>query len=648
MDAANQLHLQGLYEFGQFRLDLASGVLSHCGKSVKLAPKVYQALTLLVQNSHRVVSKEEFFTELWPDTFVEDNALSYTISQLRKTLAEHEEGTLIETIPKRGFRFVGNLKSEKALETVGRGYIERETIEELWIEEIDDHPLEGKQLALGNVERHRRSSTLMIASVCLLAAICVAAGWYVYRTPQANKAHSVAVLPVEDISKDGIDRSLLLGMTYALILQLGRSDDLVIRPLNSTLSAMGTGVEPLEVGKKLGVDSIIEWNLQLVDGRYRVNAQLIRVSDGRQLWKESIDHSESDIFKVQDAFADLISRSLIANLSDVESRRLHMRPTENNDAYQAYLRGRFHWNQRTLDGFTKAQGLFEQAIALDPKFAQAFAGLADVHLGFYDYGIKRATDSIPNALTAVEQALLLDPELAEAYSTRASIEFLHNRNWTATEAAFRRAIELSPNDPTPRLRYGWMLSVVGKTPEALEQLTIAEKLDPTSAIVQTNLAYCLMVSGRLAEAEERLLWVKRNAANFSVPRWYLGTIYFLNGRKDESLEEYLSAFAIDDGNSVQADKVRILIAKGSREVAFRTWREDLETRYAKQYFPPTNIALVAALAKDRKQTIRWLEEADRLRDPWLLQIVHDPEYSFLKGDPQFDAILRSLRTGVTN
>jgi len=625
-----------------------SGVLTHRDQYVKLAPKVYQALTLLVLNSHRVVSKDEFFTELWPDTFVEDNALSYTISQLRKSLAEYEDGQLIETIPKRGFRFVGNLTTEGSVASIGRDYIERETIEELWVEEIDDRPLSRKPLALGNDAGLREWRSFIVVSVCLLAAICVVAGWFVYTTPKSNKAHSVAVLPVEDISKDGIDRSLLLGMTYALILQLGRSDDLVIRPLNSTLSSMEKGVEPLEVGKRLGVDSIVEWNLQLINGRYRVNAQLIRVSDGRQLWKESIVHSESDIFKVQDAFADLISRSLIANLSDVESRRLHKRPTENNDAYQAYLRGRFHWNQRTLEGFTKAQGLFEQAIALDPKFAQAFAGLADVHLGFYDYGIRPASDAIPSAVTAVEQALLLDPELAEAYSTRASIEFLHNRNWSATQADFKRAIELSPNDPTPRLRYGWILSVAGKASEGFEQLTIAEKLDPTSSIVQTNLAYSLMVSGRLAEAEERLLKVKRNAPNFSVPRWYLGTIHFLNGRADDSINEYLSALAIDDGNSVQAEKIRRLIAYKSRDVAFRTWREDLETRYAKQYFPPTNIALVAALSKDREKTIRWLEEADRLRDPWLLQIVHDPEYNFLNGEPRFDSIRKSLPIDVTN
>ncbi|MBP6004609.1 MAG: winged helix-turn-helix domain-containing protein [Pyrinomonadaceae bacterium] len=641
---------QGLYEFEEFRLDVSSGFLIHSGKPLKLAPKVYNALVYLIENRDRIVSKDELFTEVWQNTFVEDNALSYTISQLRKALATcAPETTFIETIPRRGFRFVADvIETEtgsierKPLSLV----IEKQTVEETWIEEVDDERSvefpSRRQLALPPVERGGLKRLLAIGMVAVLALGIVGAAWVMTRESKGSPIRTVAVMPLENISGTEIDRSILLGMTYALISQLGRSGDIVVRPLASTISASATEPDAVAVGKRLGVNTVVEWNLQRIENQYRVNARLIQVADGRQLWNESLLYSETDLFQVQDAVSDMTARALIANLSSDAKETQHDRPTQNNDAYQAYLRGRYHWNQRTLEGFNTARGLFEQAISLDPKFAEAHNGLADVHLGFYDYGYKLASESIPFAVASVNQAMQLDPLLSEAYSTLASIEFLHNRDWKATEINFGRAIELAPNDPTPRLRFGWMLSVIGRTDEGLEQLLAAEKLDPTSNIGQANIAYNLMVSGKVAEAESRLHKLKINAPNFSLANWYLGTVYLLQNKPQESLEEYFTAFLIDDQNNEQIDKIRAALKKGPREEAFRIWREYLERRFGHSYFPPSNIALVAALAKDRDQTIRWLREAERVRDPWLLQVLHDPEYRFLNGDPEYDQILASL------
>ncbi|MBK9162433.1 MAG: winged helix-turn-helix domain-containing protein [Acidobacteria bacterium] len=640
-----------LYAFAGFSLDTASGLLTHLNETVKLAPKVHQLLVYLIENRDRIVSKNEIFEEVWQDTFVEDNALSYTISKLRKSLAAYEpETTFIETVSRRGFRFVADIQEaetalmeRKPLDLI----VEKQTVEETWIEEVaEDRPAElsvRPPLALPAAGRESINRLLAIGIIVVIAFGTIGAVWVMTRGSKPPPIRSVAVIPLEDISDAEIDRSLLLGMTYALISQLGRSSDLVIRPLSSTIAASTADPDPLAIGRKLGVDTVVEWNLQTVEDRFRVNARLINVADGRQLWNESFDYTEADLFKVQDTVSELTARALVANLSVAESNRLHDRPTENNEAYQAYLRGRYHWNQRTLEGFNTARGFFEQAITLDPKFAEAHNGLADVHLGYYDYGYKPARESIPFALASVNQAMQLDPTQSEAYSTRASIEFLYNRDWKATEADFKRAIELAPNDPTPKLRFGWMLSVMGRTDEGLGQLLAAEKLDPTSNIGQANIAYNLMVSGKLSEAETRLQQLKTNAPNFSLANWYLATVYFMQNRREESLEEYFAAFSIDEGNSEQIDKVRAIMANSSRADALRQWREDLEKRYAKSYFPPSNIALVAALAKDRDQTIKWLLEAERVRDPWLLQVLHDPEYRFLKNDPEFEQLLASIK-----
>lgn len=646
--AVKHLQKQELYQFDEFTLDVSSGFLSHSGEPVKLAPKVYNALVYLIENRDRIVSKDELFAELWPDTFVEDNALSYTISQLRKALAIHEPETVfIETVPRRGFRFVGRLNESSAIVRSAEHVIERQTVEEIWIEETDDRSPDEiavrPAFVLSDGSSRSISKLLAIGLVAALLLLSVGAVWITSRYPAIRPIKTVAVVPLQDISGANLDRSILLGMTYALISQLGRSGELVVRPLSSTIAASSPDIDPLAVGKKLNVDTVVEWNLQKVNDRFRVNARLINVPDGRQLWNESFDYTEADLFKVQDTISELTARALIANLSEAESDRLHDRPTDNNDAYQAYLRGRYHWNQRTLEGFNTARGFFEQAVSLDPKFAEAHNGLADVHLGYYDYGYKPASESIHLAIAAVNRATELDPTLADAYSTKASIEFLYNRDWKATETNFKRAIELAPNDPTPKLRFGWMLSVAGRIDEGSEQLRAAEKLDPTSNIGQANIAYNLMVSGKLAEAETRLRKLKTNAPNFSLANWYLATVYFLQDRPVESLEEYLTAFSIDEGNSVQIDKIRTTMQNSSREEALRIWREDLESRYAKNYFPPSNIALVAALAKDRGKTINWLREAERIRDPWLLQVLHDPEYRFLIGDPEFEQLLASLK-----
>ena len=337
----------------------------------------------------------------------------------------------------------------------------------------------------------------------------------------------------------------------------------------------------------------------------------------------------------------MTSRSLIANLSVDENNRLHARPTSNNYAYQAYLRGRFHWNKRDLEGFRTAQELFEQVIALDQNFADAHAGLADVYLGFYDYGYKPATETVSKALASANQALQIDPRSAEAYSTIASIEFLHDRNIAAAEASFRRAIEMSPNTPTARLRFGWMLSVVGRLDEGLEQLQIAETVDPTSHIVQTNIAYNHILRRDLTAAEERLKNVLKTTTGFSLPHWYLGTVYYLQGKESEAIESYLKAYELDQGGK-SINRVREAMATDGQKSAFLSWQAELEKNYETAYFPPSNIALVASLLRDREATLHWLIESERVKDPWILQILHDPEYDFLKGDPRYDSLIAGL------
>ncbi|MDI1243170.1 MAG: winged helix-turn-helix domain-containing protein [bacterium] len=635
--------INGLREFANFRLDVASRVLWSGEKLIELPPRAIDVLCVLTERPGEVVSKRDLIDVVWQGSFVEDSNLTHQIYELRRTFRENGcEDDLIQTVSRRGYRFVSNV--EQVFDGGQHLVIERTVTSRALIAEIETRESETKQVALSPKRRRSRTPAILaIVSAACLIAIAGLALIYSRQTPAGRTVRSLAVMPLQELGDSRSDRSVLLGMTYALISQLGSSADLAVRPLSSSISASAADSDPIALGKRLGVDSVVEWYLQTSGGRSRVNVRLIEVEDGRQLWTESFDYDEADLFKIQEAIADRTAGSLLANLTPESLHR--NRPTANNDAYQAYLRGRYHWNQRTREGFENARGLFEQAISLDPKFGEAHAGLADVFLGLYDYGYLPADRSIPFAAASVNKALELSPNLSDAYSTLASIEFLYNRDWTATEQNFNRAIELAPNDPTPRLRYGWMLSVAGRAEAGLNQLLEAEKLDPTSNIVQANIAYNLMISGRLPEAADRLLKLEKNAPNFSLTHWYLGTVYFLQGKPEQSLAEYFTAYSIDQGSSDLVTPIRAMIDRGDREGAFRTWREDLEKLYREGYFPPSNIALVAALAKDREHTMEWLRESERLRDPWMLQILHDPEYRFLKGDTEFEAMLEKMSFG---
>lgn len=654
MDKDKLLVSNGLYEFGIFRLDTNLEQLFARDERVKIAPKVYECLVLLVKNDGKLVTKDEFFEKVWAGTFVEDSSLSYTISQLRKVIAEYDADTnYIETVPRRGFRFqaeVTKINSQKLVIKDEQVFLEREKVEEVWIEEIENAENASSKIPSENIKqlppaRNTNAKRFLIAAAAiLLVFLTVGAVWYFQASKSNNDSvKSIAVLPLNSLDENGGDKSLSIGLTDALITQLGKSEKLLVRPLNSVLSVVKDDADTISVGKKLQVETVLEWNSQKIENRLRITARLLQVSDGRQLWSETFEENESDIFKIQDAVSIRAANSLIANLTKREVEIIHARNTTNNEAYDAYLRGRFHWSKRDFEGFTKAQGFFEQAVTLDPKFADAHAGLADVHLGFYDYGYKKADETIPKALNAVNRSLQLNPNNPDAYSTLGSIEFLYNKNRHATEENFKKSIELAPNNATTRLRYGWMLSVMGRFEEGLRELEIAEKLDPVSRIGQTNIAYNFLVSKRFDEAEAKLKEVIKSNSDFSLPYWYLGTLYFEQGKRQESLEQYFKAFELDEGKSELTRQIKELRQTKSESEVLKIWREELEKRYAENYFPPTNIALVAALAKDREKTLYWLKESEKLNDPWLLQIVYDGEYDFLSEDAEFQNILGKLK-----
>lgn len=633
------------HTFEGFDLDAEKKILWRDGEIVPLPPKAVEMLIVLLKNRGEVVTKDELLGEVWGETFVEESVLTNNVYLLRKMLKDKAGvENLIQTVPRRGYRFGTKVENDNGECVLEHHVFEQTLIEEIPVEKIEPANEISEPRALPPSPKKFPAKILLAAfAVFLIGGF---AFWYWNKSAEnfaGKKIESIAVLPLENPrGTDEADKSLAVGMTDALIMQLGRSEKIVVRPLSSVLKIAEEEFDPLAAGKKMAVDAIIVWNLQKSGNRWRVTARLLRVADGKQIWNEVFEEDERDIFKIQDAVSNKAATSLIANLSNREIQFMQSRSTADSRAYEAYLRGRYHWNKRNFEGFTKAQDFFEQAVTIDPKFAEAHAGLADVHLGFYDYGYKKSDESIPPALNAVHNALKLDSSLSDAYSTLGSIEFLYEKNWAKTQENFKKAIELAPNNATTRMRYGWLLSVVGKFEEGLSELKRAENLDPTSRIGQTNIAYNLLVSRRFDEAEAQLNEIVRTNSDFSLPHWYLGTLYFEQGKRRESLEQYFRAFEIDEGGSQIVSRIKELRKTEDEGKILKIWREELEKRYAEKYFPPTNISLVAALEKNRDKTLFWLKEAEKIKDPWLLQIIYDGEYRFLQNDAEFQSILNKI------
>ena len=624
-----------VYKFGEFRLDAQKKVLWHQETLVSLPLKAVELLIVLAERRGEVVGKNELMESVWKDAYVEESNLSHNVYQLRKTLKSYDGEDYIQTVPRRGYRFSGTIfkESELSVETI--------TLET----EAEENRSETK-IADTTTSIIGKNWRLVIAGmVSVIGLMLTASGYLIWKQRNIENSEtikSIAILPLKSFDETVENENLGLRITDALITRIGSFDQISVRPTISVINYKNSEANPLEVGKILAVDAVVKGRIQRENDKVRVTLQVLSVKSGEQIWARQFDGNADKLLSLQDEISSNLVKTLLTNSGSNQTSSLAEQPTENAEAYENYLKGRYHWNTRTAEGFEKAIGFFEQAIALDPKFAEAYSGLSDAHLGLYDYGIKKADETIPKAKTAVGRALQLKTNSSEAYSTLSAIQFLYDRENLAAEASIKKSIEYNPQNPAAHMRYGWYLTINGRFDDAAPNLENALRLDPISPIIQTNIGYLYACSGKLDEAERQFYKVLETNPNFSLPHWYLAAIYFRRGKKDEMYENYLKAFELDYGAELMA-QIREVKKTSGEQAALTAWSEKLITNYAKTYSPPSNIALVFALQKNESKALDWLEEAEKQKDPWLLQIVHDPEYDFLRNNSRFLSILEKLK-----
>ena len=582
------------YEFGPFRLDMQRYLLIRDGEPIQLSPKALKTLLVLIQNRERVLKKDELLKSIWPDAHVEESNLAQNIFVIRKVLAGGSDDRYILTIPGTGYRFVAQVT-----------------------EEITSEPMETSV----------RSGTESVM-------------------PSLTESGSlIAVLPLKCLGTPD-DDFLGLGLADALITRLSNLKQIKVRPTSSVLKYREARDNLMTVGRELNVDALLDGVFQRAGLQIRVSVQLVRVSDGTTLWAAKFDEHFTNIFSIQDSISEQVAGALAVKITGEEAKQLRKNYTTSSDAFQHFIRGRYFWNQRSLEGLRKSMTYAQEAIALDPTYAPAYVGIADSYNLLAGHGGLAPTETFPKARAAARAALEIDPLLAEAYASLGFINYRFDWQFSEAEGNFKRAIELKPNYSTAHHWYGEALATAGHFEESLKMLSKSQEFDPLSLPISTDLAQTFYFARRYEDCELQLRKTLEMDPQFIRARILLGAALELMQRYDEALACLRLAVELSQNNSFAVSCLGHLYASMGKESAAKECLGYLKQQSSDGYSSPYNIAVVYAGLGDKENVLNYLEKAVDVRDVWLVWLPVTPRFEFLHGNERFKKLLTHLRPEV--
>ena len=610
--------------FEAFEVHIYSGELRKNGRLVRLQEQPFQVLRALLEKPGEIVSREELKQQLWPaDTFVDfDDGLNTAVKKLRDTLSDSSESPrYIETIPRRGYRFIGELETPKSPQA---------------------GPLkatETKDVGMQEITPFRRRPVRLVLSLFSVAALIVAI--LVLRksfsTPPAN-IQSIAVLPFSNLSGDPSQDYFADAMTEELTSDLGNIAALRVISRTSTMHYKKTPKTTPEIARELNVDGVIEGSVLRSGDRVRITAQLINARTDRHLWSESYERDLKDVLALQSEIAHSIVGQVRAVITPAEQKRLQPEPV-NPAAYDAYLLGNYHASKRTRASLEKAIEYFQSAIHIDPAYAQAYAGLASAYLEqevWSGLGLGKSADQVrANTLKAIE----LDGELAEAHSLLGDIYFQYDWDWAHAEAEFRRAIELNTNSPRAYQRYAFLLQTMSRHDEAIAAAHHAVELDPLSALYISDEGRIFYRARRYKDAIARYKRALELDPGYIPVFWRIAEAYEQLGNFDEALVwAQKHQQATGDQRLLLALRARMNAHMGKRSEAMK----DLRTFEKNDKGGSESLlAAVCATLGDYDQAIAQLEKGVQTHS-FLPFVLVDPQLDRLRSDPRFKQLLKRV------
>jgi len=624
------------YEFGPFRLDPAERLLLRDNQTIPLAPKAFDTLLLLVENSGHLLTKDELMKRLWPETFVEEVNLAQNISAIRRALDDKNGGAqYIETVPKGGYRFVGPVRVSQP--TVPASTPARGTI-----------AAPGPLVHRGKLNSFRRRVVLGVAVVVVLAVLAWGIGRGRVRAGDSHSPiRSIAILPLQNLSNDPQQEYFVDGMTDELITDLAKIGKLRVISRTSVMSYKGTRKSLGTIASELNVDAVVEGTVLRAGNRVRVTAQLLGASPERHLWADSYQGDLTDVFSLQDRVARSIAREIRVTLTPEEQARLVSVQPSDPEAYDAYVRGRHYAAQITPDGFEKAILNFGRAIELQPRYAQAYADLAETYCWAAATQAMPAQEGLLKARQAAMKALELDETLSQAHSSLAWVKYAYEWNFAEAEREFHRSLELNPGASWARLWHGMYLAQGNRIEESNAEMKKVQQIDPLSPVANT-LTLVPVLNGRNYDAaiEGGRKVLEMDHAN-GLARWLLTTAYEWKGDYSKAIELKEETAALYGENKEAAaqrfSRLRRAYQTLGPEGYWRVNLEQQQSLWKTDPADPYDRAVLYARAGKKLDAFNWLGKAYQGRSQEMIFWLRTEQaFDALRSDPRYADLIHRI------
>ena len=614
-------------KFENFDLDVEHKVLRRGGEIVPLPLKAVELLIVLLENRGEVVSKSELLEAVWEETYVEESVLSNNVYILRKTLSELGAGkNLIQTVPRRGYRFVGN-SGEPSDVDESEIVVERHVFRQTIIEEI-----------LGELES-RVPKTVSINQNLKIAE-------REFSGNSRESINSIAVFPLVNDSGDTDLDYLSEGIAESLIDNLSLLPRLRVMARTTAFRYKTCGgndiFSPQQIGAELDVEAIVTGRIRSFNNSLTIKIELVSTADAAQLWGDQYSREFDDVLEIQTEIVREISGKLRLNLTGRETKHFPRLDTASVEAYHFYLKGRYFWNKRTAEWMKKGIECFEQALDCDPNYALAYSGLADSYISFATVGALSPSTAIPKAEAAAQKALEFNDRLAEAHAALGFIKSNYDWDWSAAEKHFKRAAETNPNYSIAYHWHGFCSIARRQFTDSIELMKQAQKLDPLSPIINVACGLPFYFMRRT----ERAIKIYREAletnASFFPAHVYIGMAYEQNGQYEDAVSEFRRALSYTPDNTFALASLGYIYAvSGDGEKASETI-EQLNRESNKRYVSPYGMAEIYVGLKEKEQALTQLEKAAAERSWWLIFAGVNHRFDNLRDEPRFQEILRKM------
>lgn len=608
------------FRVGDWLVEPDLGTISRGGATLRVEPKVMDVCVCLAEHAGRAVDKEQLVRRVWPDVFVTDDVLIRCISELRKAFADDPRNAqVIETIPRRGYRLVAPVQ---------------------WI-------------AMGSAAPQTGSSWLRAAprlfAMGLFASGVVLLGGYAAlstRWPPPPQIRALAVLPLTNVSGNPAHDPLSDGMTEALITELGKIKALEVSGYQSALRYKGTQLSLQEIARRLGVDAVLDGSARQEEGRVVVRLRITHADTERLVWSASFVKDLGEATGMEGEMARDLAAGLGISLSTAEQRSLSQPRPVGAAAYEAYLKGRYHWQKRTEDGFRRSAEYLREAIRIEPSYARGHAALAECYMLLASFNVLSPDQMRPLAKAAAEQAIALDETLVDGHAALGAVRHRFEGDYTGAEASLKRAIELNPRNARARNSYAFVLGSQGRRGEALAEIRYAEKLDPLDLMVGISVGIILANAGQIDEAIAQYQKIVELDANYWLTHHWLGEAYRRKKMYPQAILTFERAVALSPNMPNTMGRLALTYIEGNRRSNARETLGQLTELARRRYVPATLVAQIHAALGEKNEALEWLEHAHRRRESSLRSVVEAPQFDTMRMDPRFADLLTRAGLGA--